>query len=190
MPVNYQTVRLARGKHSSPANGACIMELASMLAGEPFSDHPDSVCPVIAALMRRYNDAADDERRQDLKAYAVRVIGSRSDPETELMRLRHLREWAVALQSTRSRWARLMDPFNPELVETSRIVEGTHNVELMARYIVAMLRRPTKSTHQKVLALLDELLAMNAHSAGATETHTDARYGSTETELTVAPPCA
>ncbi len=34
---NYQTVKLSRGKHSSPEYGACVMELASMLAGEPFS---------------------------------------------------------------------------------------------------------------------------------------------------------
>jgi len=39
-PVTHQTIRLSRGKHSSPEEGACVMELASMLAGEPFSDHP------------------------------------------------------------------------------------------------------------------------------------------------------
>jgi hypothetical protein len=44
------------------------MELASMLAGEPFSDQPKSVCPVVAAFLRGYNDAVDDETRQDLYA--------------------------------------------------------------------------------------------------------------------------
>ena len=33
---SHQTVRLARGKHSSPRDGVCVMELASMLAGEQF----------------------------------------------------------------------------------------------------------------------------------------------------------
>ena len=33
--VTHQTVRLTTGKHTSPSDGACVMELASMLAGEP-----------------------------------------------------------------------------------------------------------------------------------------------------------
>jgi len=48
MPANHQTIKLSKGRHRGPEDGACAMELASMLAGEPFSDHPDSVCPVIA----------------------------------------------------------------------------------------------------------------------------------------------
>ena len=59
-------IGLSRGNHQSPAQGLCVMELASLLAGEPFSDHPASVCPVIGSLMRAYNDAVDDDRRQDL----------------------------------------------------------------------------------------------------------------------------
>ena len=27
-----------------------------MLAGEPFTDQPESVCPVIASFLRAYND--------------------------------------------------------------------------------------------------------------------------------------
>ena len=42
------------------------MELSSMLAGEPFSDRPRCVDPVIAAFLRTYNDGLDDSRRQDL----------------------------------------------------------------------------------------------------------------------------
>src|SRR5437764_4983871 len=76
-PASHQTIRLGRGKHASPDEGACVMELASMLAGEPFSDHPESVCPVISTFLRSYNDAVDDRRRQDLYAYAARAVGSR-----------------------------------------------------------------------------------------------------------------
>ena len=54
------------------------MELASMLAGEPFSDHPASVCPVIGSLLREYNDSLDEQRRQDFYAYASKVVGSHS----------------------------------------------------------------------------------------------------------------
>ena len=48
--TSFQTVRLCRGKHWSPAQGACVMELSSMIAGEPFTDRPASVCRVIAGL--------------------------------------------------------------------------------------------------------------------------------------------
>jgi hypothetical protein len=65
-PINHQTIKLGKGKHNSPEEGACMMELASMLAGEPFSDHPHSVCPVIGSFLRTYNDSIDDQRRQDL----------------------------------------------------------------------------------------------------------------------------
>ena len=51
-PVSYQTIKLIKGKHSGPDAGACVMELASMLAGEPFTDHPASVCPVIGSFLR------------------------------------------------------------------------------------------------------------------------------------------
>jgi hypothetical protein len=44
-PVSHQTIRLSKGKHASAEQGACVMELASMLGGEPFNDHPGSVCP-------------------------------------------------------------------------------------------------------------------------------------------------
>jgi hypothetical protein len=48
-PPTHQTVRLARGEHATPERGVCVMGLASMLAGEPFTDHPEAVCPAIAA---------------------------------------------------------------------------------------------------------------------------------------------
>src|SRR3954465_11794258 len=71
MSVSHPTGALTRGKHASPRSGACVMELASMLAGEPFTDRPGSVCPVVAAFLRSYNDAVDDRRRQDLYPYAA-----------------------------------------------------------------------------------------------------------------------
>ncbi len=61
--VSHQTVQLARGHHDSPQTGACVMELASMLAGEPFSDRPRSTSPVISAFLRTYNDLATTAAR-------------------------------------------------------------------------------------------------------------------------------
>jgi hypothetical protein len=82
----HQVVKLGRGKHSSPDHGACVMELASMLAGERFSDRPRTVCPVIGAFLRTYNDALDDERRQDLYPYAADAVGTLADADVERRR--------------------------------------------------------------------------------------------------------
>jgi hypothetical protein len=92
-PVTYQTIKLSRGKHTSQEKGACVMELASMLAGEPFSDHPQSVCPVIAALLRTYNDSVGDERRQELYTYAAKAVGSRGPRSLERARAQQLIGW-------------------------------------------------------------------------------------------------
>ncbi len=83
---SHQTVRLAAGSHAWPAAGACVVELASMLAGEPFSAYPSCVCPVIAAFMRTYNDLIDDTRRQDLYPYASAIVGSRATKTEERKR--------------------------------------------------------------------------------------------------------
>ena len=73
---SFQTVRLCQGRHESPEGGVCVVELASMIAGERFSDHPWSVSPVIAAFLRGYNDVCG-ERRQDLLRCAADAVGTR-----------------------------------------------------------------------------------------------------------------
>ncbi len=75
--ASFQTVRLSRGRHSSPRHGVCVAELASMLADERFSDRPSCACPAVTAFLRGYNDQLDDERRQDLYAIASLLVGSR-----------------------------------------------------------------------------------------------------------------
>jgi hypothetical protein len=88
--ITHQTIKLGKGKHRSPDEGACVMELASMLSGDPFSDHPASVCPVIGSFLRAYNDSLDDERRQDLYVYASKVVGSRASEDVQRNRAERL----------------------------------------------------------------------------------------------------
>jgi hypothetical protein len=66
---------LARGKHRNPRKGACFMELASVLAGERWSDHPACTHPLLAAVARRVNDATSDAGRQRLAELIPSVIG-------------------------------------------------------------------------------------------------------------------
>jgi hypothetical protein len=72
------------------------MELASMLAGERFTDRPRSVSPVIGAFLRAYNDRLDDERRQDLYEYAARVVGTSTSRRIERARSERCCEWVAA----------------------------------------------------------------------------------------------
>jgi hypothetical protein len=67
---------LGRGAHRDPAAGACLMEATALLAGEPQTDRPVSVHPVLAALARVVNDAVSDAARPALLAHAPTMIGT------------------------------------------------------------------------------------------------------------------
>src|SRR2546430_6952780 len=70
---------LSRGKHRNPRKGACFMELASVLAGERWSDHPACTHPLLAALARHVNDYTSDAGRRRLAELIPSVIGLTSD---------------------------------------------------------------------------------------------------------------
>jgi hypothetical protein len=135
---SFQTIRLSRGRHVSPHDGACVMELASMLAREPFTDRPRSVCPVIAMVLRAYNDGVDDDRRQELYAYASTAVGTRERRERET-RLRRCEEFFGV--SDRRRWLR-----------RSRL----HAIGAAA---LEYARNANANAHRDFLRLVDELVA-------------------------------
>ncbi|MBV9197139.1 MAG: hypothetical protein JO168_23640 [Solirubrobacterales bacterium] len=167
-PVTYQTIKLSKGKHTSPEDGACVMELASMLAGEQFSDHPASVCPVIGSFLRAYNDSVDDSRRQDLYAFASKVVGTRTSSEAQRARAERLLNWAVEMRQRR--WTRYFLPPRLRTVGLHRQppmdAVGTHAVHAIPRH--------TEETHAEALALIDELLTIGVPEPSA-ETAAPAR---------------
>jgi hypothetical protein len=150
--TSHQTIRLSRGKHASPAEGACVMELASMLAGEPFSDHPVSVCPVIGAFLRTYNDSVEDGRRQDLYAYASKVVGSRSSEAVERERQAHLEQWTKEVRRQRHRRLRLPRWLN-------LLCAGAAS-DIQAAIAVYEVTRRGAAGHAQALALIDDLLTI------------------------------
>ena len=157
MSVSHQTVTLARGKHTSPSSGACVMELASMLSGEEFSDRPASVCPVLAAFLRAYNDAVDDRRRQDLYRYASAAVGTRGS--SELIR-RRARRCLEELRATR-RWPLAA------LVAPRALPECVPAMERLAGRLARDIHRSGMGSHTRALRLVDELIAMGAAPAPA-----------------------
>jgi hypothetical protein len=151
--VSHQTVRLSKGKHASPAEGACVMELASMLAGEAFSDRPASVCPVVGGFLRAYNDRIDDERRQDLYRFAAEVVGTRAVAEVERERERRCLAWAEEMRRQRPRplrWAR----------SSSAVVDRRLGLDAAGTYAARSIRRHTDRTHAAALSLVQELIGM------------------------------
>ncbi len=148
---SYQTVRLSRGKHSSPSQGVCVMELASMLAGEPFSDRPACVDPIIGGLLRAYNDTVDGERRQDLYAVASLVVGTASTPDIERARAARCLAFATS-HERRGRWRR-----------RRRVPALAAHLGQDAPGVLAVraLGRIDGAEHAEMLSLVDELVAMS-----------------------------
>src|SRR4051812_15218315 len=160
MTTGYQTVTLGKGRHDSPEQGACVIELASMLAGERFSDHPASVCPVIAGFLRGYNDLLPAGEEDELYAYASRVVGTAAPAAVRRERARRALEWAGRRRPRAPpvrlrRWDLVLLPA-----------------------VQAALRMPRDLRRERVVALLDELIAMGRTPEAVTPVagrHTDAR---------------
>jgi hypothetical protein len=91
---SFQTVRLTRGRHASRHAGVCVMELASMLADEPFSDRARCISPAIGAFLRTYNDGIDDVRRQDLYPVASAIVHTAGRRSVERERVSQCLEFA------------------------------------------------------------------------------------------------
>jgi hypothetical protein len=72
---------LGRGAHTNPRHGSNILELASVLAGEPWSTSPETVHPALAAAADTVNDLMTDDRRRLLTPLAPWLPGTNSaDP--------------------------------------------------------------------------------------------------------------
>jgi hypothetical protein len=129
------------------------MELASMLAGEPFTDRPASVCPVIAAFLRAYNDLVDDRRRQDLYRLATLSVGTRSTREVQQARAEHCLEVAHELSARGGLgWLR------------RRGMSAGQGVALdgLTWRVARMLRSCGEPGHRRALALVEELAAIGS----------------------------
>jgi hypothetical protein len=154
-PISHQTIKLSRGRHSSPEHGACVMELASMLAGESFTDHPRSVSRPIASFLRGYNDLVDDRRRADLYRYAAQTVGTAGSPAVEDARVARVLEWADELWLRRSSHSLL------ERMRSRRAAkERCADPEPAGTYAVHAIGKVDEQSHATALALIDELIAM------------------------------
>jgi hypothetical protein len=81
--LDLTTFTLASGGHSGPDNGACLLEWASYVAREPWSDHPECVCPVLGSFGRNLNDVLPDAKRQLLKQFVPASVQAYAEATDE-----------------------------------------------------------------------------------------------------------
>lgn len=95
-PEIIDELSLKAGSHASIDDGACLLEAVSYVAGEPWSDQPECVCPVLAAFGRAWNDALDDDTRNRLlRPLIPRLIGTRSTPDMQDRRAFMAADWVA-----------------------------------------------------------------------------------------------
>jgi hypothetical protein len=144
---SHQTVRLSAGRHRNASAGACVMELASMLAEEPFSDRPESASPVIAAFLRTYNDGLDDSLRQDLYPLAALIVGTAGGRALEDERASRCLGFAESLGYR---------------LPTGRAAMGMATPEASGTWAAhaALRTGPTADVHERALTLARELTTL------------------------------
>ncbi|WP_424140788.1 hypothetical protein [Roseomonas chloroacetimidivorans] len=87
---------LVAGVGDPRENAFCLMSLVAHLAGEQHSDRPDAASPLIRDFAVVINDALPHARRQRLKLYAPRIIGTNDGRDAERAEML-LREMAHAI---------------------------------------------------------------------------------------------
>jgi hypothetical protein len=127
------------------------MELASMLAGENFSDRPATFSPVIAAFLRTYNDGIDDGRRQDLYPLAALIVGTARGRAAERERVSRCLEFAHELGAG---------------TPPGRAAIGIATAEASGSWaaLAALRDGPSGGSHSRALSFVRELVAVQAQT--------------------------
>jgi hypothetical protein len=86
--------QLSKGQHETPEKGRCAMEWVAYLAGEPHSDAPVCVSPLLRSLGISLNDWLPDDQRQRMRPYLARMIGT-ADDGLDVQRAFVCADWAV-----------------------------------------------------------------------------------------------
>jgi len=147
---------LKRGNHERPEDGLCVLEALAWFEGEPHSDHPKCVCPVVAHFARSFNDRLD-HGRQDLIPYIPKLANTAGRSEVAQVRLRLLaREFAAVgggpefAERLEARFARARLPFHASSFGLSIVCDAI------------TLKRSTA----ECFVILDGLLSIGAPSPG------------------------
>jgi hypothetical protein len=125
------------------------MELASMLAEEPFTDRPATISPVIGAFLRTYNDGLDDGRRQDLYPLAALIVGTSAGRAVERERASRCLGFSRALGAA---------------LPSGRAAVGMSTAEASGSWaaLAALRTGPSPEAHERALRFVRELSSLKA----------------------------
>lgn len=143
-------VPVAAGRHRVAGDQACLMELASALAREPWSDHPAGVHLVLAAVARAVNDRVGDDARQFLAPLIPRMIGTAGAGPDDRERL----ERCARLVLLCTRRALEADPFLAGEMESARRT-ALGVLSVVARPAAQGSGKPDPAARRTIAALLD-----------------------------------
>ena len=103
---------LSKGAHQ-PDGQFCVMEAAAYIAGEPWSDAPECVCPTIRTFMVSWNDwlPSDEDRDRLLKPLLLKVVGTRSTDEIAERRSYPALDWLIRVHTPK--FLELKDELKP-----------------------------------------------------------------------------
>lgn len=153
MTIDIETIELKKGSHPAP-NGTkegCLLEWASYLAGEPWSDHPKCVSPIIAAFGRRWNDDLDDESRQVLKGYLPRLLNTKGTKYQEIERYWMVVDWMVRVNT-------------PAWLDLAGLTTDADAVRRLPKLSNSAVTKKSQPTINKASAARDAALAPTAAS--------------------------
>jgi hypothetical protein len=173
-PATTDPYFLSTGSHPSPQEGRCANEWMAYLAGEPHSDSPRCVSPVLRSFTMSLNDRLADETRQKLRPYLARCLGTADDGRDE-ERVQILLEWLV-----RTATPKFMDLAGCEDTATRlRELPGPLTVE-NTRRILRDVREEANKARSRALARLrakfPAAAAAYADAAYAAAAYADAAY--------------
>lgn len=154
--MSGEDARLARGAHRDAAEGRCLMEHVSVLAGEPFGALPRCTHPALAALAAQVNDRVSDAARDVLVRRAPALSRAHtSDPALTWRFVEHA-----------ARGVLLRRPGDPVAARRLRraLRARRHRDHVLPPRLLARL--PRWSTTLVALAALDELVT-SVHALSA-----------------------
>ncbi|RNL61005.1 hypothetical protein EFK50_16595, partial [Nocardioides marmoriginsengisoli] len=121
-------ITLDNGSHKNFEEGHCAMEVVSWLADEGFTDGPVCASVVLRRYVIELNDRWGTEKRQSLKPYLIRMIGTGSDGKDEIRAQIAMR---ALLEDLLAPWFRLAG-MTAEAEETAALVDAPRDVQVEA----------------------------------------------------------
>ena len=82
--LDLDTLHLDKGSHRDRDTGVCLLEAVAWFAGKKHTDYPLCVSPILGAYGRNLNDALPDDKRQQLKPFIPRLVGTAEDGHDQI----------------------------------------------------------------------------------------------------------